>query len=58
MEKFLKDYIEDISIIYNFKLNTEQQKRLIAKIESNEKIWTVFDEQIKSIFKKQIKTIL
>ena len=58
MEKFLKDYIKDISIIYNFKLNTEQQKRLIAKIESNEKIWTVFNEQIKSIFEKQIKTIL
>lgn len=58
MEKFLKDYIEEITQIYNLKLNTEQQKRLIAKIECNETIWTIFDEQIKEIYKKSIKNVL
>ena len=58
MEKFLKDYIEEITQIYNLKLNTEQQKRLIAKIECDEIIWTVFDEQIKEIYKKSIKNVL
>lgn len=58
MEKFLKDYTEEVAKIYNLKLNTEQQKRLIAKIETNEKLWTIFDEEIKNIFKKQIKNIL
>ena len=58
MEKFLKDYIEEITQIYNLKLNTEQQKRLIAKIECDEIIWTVFYEQIKEIYKKSIKNVL
>ena len=58
MEKFLKDYVEEITQIYNLKLNTEQQKRLIAKIECDEKIWTIFDEQIKEIYKKSIKNVL